>query len=153
MVIPHIIHALGPQEARDMMPTTPSFGEPTGIKLNPGQVPAFTADDMKIYLQSKPSCSLGPTLSGEPPTVESIEFVPSGELRDRLSLWIGLPDDALACFVVLRGPFLLKGISYAPGTQHSPAYCQMVGEIYDARTGRLLVKGVNAFRSSRCPGE
>jgi hypothetical protein len=118
------------------------------LKLTPGQVPAFTAEDMKAYLQCAPECSLGPTLSGEPPTVESVEFATYKELRNRLSTFIGLDDDALACFVVLRGPFHLTGISLPPGkVVYGIPWCNRVGEIYDARTGRLLVKGVNAFKS------
>lgn len=132
------------------MPATPAFGKETGIRLTPGRVPAFTVDDMRAYLQSAPRCDLGPTLSGEPPTVESIEFATSRDLRERLHTDIGLPDDALACFVVLRGPFHLTGISLAPGTVvHGTPTCDIVGEIYDARTGRLLVGSVNAFRSWR----
>jgi len=62
---------------------------------------------------------------------------------------MGLPDDALACFVVLRGPFLLTLMSRPPGPRRSPGVCEIVGEIYDASTGRLLVNGVNAFKSWR----
>lgn len=102
------------------MPTTPPFGRYTGIKLNPDQIPAFTAEDMMAYLQSMPSCSLGPTLSGEPPTVESIEFVGCKEMTGRLNVWIGLADDALVCYVVLRGPFRMTMMSRAPGDRREP---------------------------------
>ena len=119
-----------------------------GLKLTPGQVPAFTAEDMTTYLQSAPRCWFGPTLSGEPPTVESVEFAPVKELTKRLSVWIGPDDDALACFVVLRGPFHLRGISLPPGkVVYGIPWCNTVGEIYDASTGRLICAGVNAFKS------
>ena len=131
------------------MPTTPQFGRETGIKLNPGHVPAFTAEDMRVYLGGRPSCGLGPTVSGLPPTVESIEFAPSRELRDRLHIDTGLPADALACFVVLRGPFLMTLMSRPPGPPRPPGVCEIIGEIYDASTGRLLVCGGNAFRPWR----
>jgi len=118
------------------------------LKLTPGQVPAFTAEDMKAYLQGAPECSLGPTLSGEPPTVESVEFASVKELRERLHVYIGPSDDAPVCFVVLRGPFHLTMISRAPGTVvYGIPWCNTVGEIYDAITGRRLCASVNAFKS------
>ena len=129
------------------MSRTQPPGRPA-LKLNPGQVPAFTAEDMRAYLQGAPECSLGPTLSGEPPTVESVEFASFKELKYRLNESIGLDDDAPACFVVLRGPFHLTRISLPPGkVVYGIPWCNTVGEIYDASTGRLLVMGVNAFKS------
>jgi hypothetical protein len=129
-----------------MMSGTQPPGRPA-LKLTPGQVPAFTAQDMKAYLQGAPRCSLGPTLSGEPPTVESLEFASAKELRERLHTHVGLPGDALACFVVLRGPFHLRGISRPPGTVfYGIPWCTIVGEIYDATTGRRLCASVNAFK-------
>ena len=109
------------------------------LTLRPGQVPAFTAEDMTAYLQDAPSSSFGPTLSGDPPTIETLEFVGCKELTDRLHVWIGLADDAPVCYVVLRGPFLLRNISFPPGRLGGPAYSEIVTEIYDASTGRLLV--------------
>jgi hypothetical protein len=118
------------------------------LKLTPGQVPAFTAEDMKAYLQGAPECSLGPTLSGEPPTVESVEFASVKELRERLHAYIGPSDDALACSVVLRGPFHLTMISLPPGKiVYGIPWCNIVGEIYDAMRGGLLCASVNAFKS------
>lgn len=109
------------------------------LRLRPGQVPAFTAEDMTTYLQGAPSSSFGPTLSGDPPTIETLEFVGCKELTNRLHLWIGLADDAPVCYVELRGPFLLRNISLPPGHPGGPAYSEIVTEIYDASTGRLLV--------------
>ena len=124
------------------MSGTQPAGRPA-LKLNPGHIPAFTAEDMKAYLQGATECSLGPTLTGEPPTVESVEFAPVKELTKRLHVWIGPSDDALVCFVVLRGPFHLTQISLPPGkVVYGIPWCNTVTEIYDASTGRLLVKGV-----------
>ncbi len=131
------------------MSSTQPHGRPA-LKVDPSQVPAFTAEDMKAYLQGAPSCSLGPTLSGQPPTVESVEFVGCKELTARLHVFIGWDDDALVCHVVLRGPFNLTGISTPPGHHPGPYVCETVQEIYDARTGRLLVKG--AGPPGRRPG-
>jgi hypothetical protein len=137
------------------MSGTQPQGRPA-LKLTPHQVPAFTAEDMKAYLQGALQCSLGPTLSGEPPTVESVEFGSCKELGDRLQVSIRpvdrWDDDAPVCFVVLRGPFHLTGISLPPGkVVHGLPWCNTVGEIYDAMTGRLLVASVNAFKPNR-PG-
>lgn len=118
------------------------------LKLRPGQVPAFTAEDMKAYLQGASECSLGPTLSGEPPTVESVEFASVKELTERLHVGIGPDDSTPACFVVLRGPFHLTTISRPPGkVSYGIPWCNIVGEIYDAMTGGLLCASVNAFKS------
>ncbi|HEX9036119.1 MAG TPA: hypothetical protein VF808_03925 [Ktedonobacterales bacterium] len=97
---------------------------------------------MTAYLQGAPSSSFGPTLSGEPPTIETLEFAECKKLTDRLHLWIGLADDAPVCYVVLRGPFLLRNISLPPGHPGGPAYSELVTEIYDASTGQLLVSCV-----------
>jgi hypothetical protein len=96
---------------------------------------------MRSYLQSAPLSAGGPTVSGDPPTIETLEFVRCKELTDRLSLFIGLADDALVCYVVLRGPFWMTNVSYPPGSHHGVGASQTVQEIYDAGTGRLLVWG------------
>lgn len=117
------------------------------LKLDPNKTPAFTAEDMTTYLQGAPQCSLGPTLSGLPPTVESVEFVGCKELTDRLNVSIGLADDAPVCHVVLRGPFHLTKISVPPGYRNpGPAICPTVEEIYNGRTGRLLVVAAGTFK-------
>ncbi len=133
-----------------MMSDTQPHGRPA-LKLTSKWTPAFTADDMKAYLQGAPSCSLGPTLAGEPPIVESVEFVTCKELTDRIKVYIGPDDDALVCYVVLRGPFLLAMMSLPPGAVPGPHFSERVIEIYDASTGDLLVSGVGSSR--RRPGD
>jgi hypothetical protein len=130
-----------------MMSGTQPPGRPA-LKLSPGQVPAFTAEDLKAYLQGAPECSLGPTLSGERPTVESVEFARVTELTKRLNMWIGPDDDAPVCFVVLRGPFHLTGISLPPGkVVYGIPWSNIVSEIYDALIGRLLCMSAGALKS------
>lgn len=124
------------------------------LKLTPGKVPAFTADDMRAYLQSAPECAVGPTFSGEPPIIETLEFVGCKELSRRLKLSIGLPDDALVCYVVLLGPFNATRISLPPGAPPGPHYPLRILEIYDARTGRLLVmSGYPTYDKTRLPAD
>ena len=120
----------------------------SALKLIPNQVPAFTLEDMKAHLQSSPSCRGGPTLSGQPPTIETLEFARCKELTDRLNLFIGLPDDALVCYVVLRGPFRLTLMSLPPGAAQGIPISQTVEEIYDASTGDLLIWGVGPSQPS-----
>lgn len=120
----------------------------SALKLTTNKVPAFTLEDMKAYLQSAPSCAGGPTFSGQPPTIETLEFVGCKELTERLNLFIGLPDDALVCYVVLRGPFRLTLMSYPPGAVQGIPVSETVEEIYDASTGDLLVWGTGPSKPS-----
>lgn len=98
------------------------------------------------HLLGAPCSAIGPTFLGMQPIVESLEFVKSGELRDRLRLFIQHDDDALVCHVVLKGPFLARWISLPPGSPPGPHFCYRLREIYDARTGRLIVAGDAADR-------
>ena len=132
------------------MSDTQSHARPA-LKLTSKRVPSFTTDDIQAYLQGAPECSLGPTLSGEPPTVESVEFVTCKELTERLHVYIGPVDDALVCYVVLRGPFLLSMMSLPPGADPGPHFSERVIEIYDASTGDLLASGAGS--SKRRPGD
>jgi hypothetical protein len=102
---------------------------------------------MRSYPQSAPLSAGGPTPSGDRPTIETLEFVGCKELTDRLNLFIGLPDDALVYYVVLRGPFWMTNVSYPPGSHHGVGVSQTVQEIYDAGTGRLLVWGAGPTKS------
>lgn len=127
------------------LPTgTPGPARPA-LKLNPGQSPAFTAADMTAYLQGAAWSSLGPTLTGEPPTVELVEFGRCKAMGDRLEVYLGLADDAPVCHVVLRGPFHPAMMSRPPGAIPYFRVCPTVEEIYDATTGRLLVTSAGPF--------
>jgi hypothetical protein len=124
------------------------------LKLAHNKVPAFTAEEMKSYLQSAPVCAGGPTFSGDPPIIETLEFVGCQELTKRLKLSIGLADDALVCYAVLRGPFLMTLMSLPPGTPPGPHFSHRVVEIYDASTGRLLVwGGFPTYDKTRFPAD
>jgi hypothetical protein len=124
------------------------------LKLACDKAPAFTADEMTSYLQSAPACAGGPTLSGDPPIIETLEFVGCQELTKRLKLYIGLADDALVWYVVLRGPFLMTMMSLPPGAPPGPHYCHRVVEIYDASTGHLLVwGGFPTYDKTRFPAD
>ncbi|HLY29727.1 MAG TPA: hypothetical protein VKQ36_01740 [Ktedonobacterales bacterium] len=111
------------------------------LKLRPHASSAFSVEDMEAYLLSAPSCAAGPTLLGQLPTIETLEFVHSKELSNRLHMFIR-HDDALVCYVVLRGPFYAWMVSFPPGAQHEIPVVETVEEIYDVSTGDLLVWGL-----------
>jgi len=124
------------------------------LKVTQNKIPAFTADEMTSYLHSAPACAGGPTLSGDSPIIETLEFVECRELTKRLKLSIGLADEALVCSAVLRGPFLMTMMSLPPGAPPGPHYCHRVVEIYDACTGRLLVwGGYPTYDKTRLPAD
>lgn len=79
--------------------------------------------------------------TGDPPTIETLEFVSRDELTKRLNLFIGMGEDTLVCYAVLRGPFLMTRMSLPPGSAPGPHFSTTVLEIYDAATGRLLIWG------------
>ena len=117
------------------------------LKLTTNTFPAFTLDDVREFLLSAPRSAGGPTVSGQLPTIETLEFVRCKELSDRLRLSIGLADDALVCYVVLRGPFQLTGMSFPPGVFRGIPIAQTVQEFYDANTGRMLMWGSGLSRT------
>jgi hypothetical protein len=76
-----------------------------------------------------------------------VEFVGSKGLADRLNMHFWLADDAPICYVGLRGPFLLEGISLPPRSGHTwPPVTEMVEVLYHASTGRLLVAAAGTFK-------
>ncbi len=119
----------------------PSRGVPAITPTRHG-TPAFTAADVRRYYLIH-SFSAGPTVSGAPPTIVSIRFITT---KDAQALMggepIGLPDNAMVCYVELRGPFYPKYVSVPPG-QTLPATFDAGVEVFDAQTGNLLLWGVS----------
>ena len=101
--------------------------------------PAFTVEDVKLYYQSH-SFSAGPTVLGEPPTIESIRFMTSLEAEELLRTFIGLPDSAMVCVVKFLGPFYPTHVSVPPG-QALPRTVDRGLEVFDAQTGNRLLWG------------
>lgn len=108
--------------------------------------PAFTIEAMRKYLQRYPSSFIGPTVSGKSPTIDTIEFMTSKQACELMhGASSGLSDDEMICYVVLRGPFIGSMISYAPGTKlKGNPIVETVVEVFDARTGNLLVGSVGS---------
>ncbi len=99
----------------------------------------FTAADVEQFIQSHGYAG-GATVSGKPPTIEKILFITSKQASDLLNGEdIGRPDNALVCYVLLRGPFY-SSVSPPYGVTPPPNWTEETGyEIFDAVTGNLLV--------------
>ena len=100
---------------------------------------AITADDVRQFTQ-KSGFAGGPTLTGKPPVITMLKFMTSKQARALTGDELGLPDSAMVCYVVLRGPFNPIGVSGPPGT-YVPSSIMDGYEIFDAHTGRLIVWG------------
>ena len=108
-----------------------------GIKSTLSGIPAFTSSDVIRFISTH-SSPLGPTTTGMPPTIVSIEFITSKQASQRLlGEWIGVPDTAIVCYVKLYGPFTNSDVPSPPGAIIKPS--NTATEIFDAQTGNLLV--------------
>ncbi len=110
--------------------------------INPAQagIPAFTEADVRRYYQSHHS-ALAKTISGDPPTVIQVRFMTHREAQHHWKVIdFRLPENEIACYVELRGPFGTGLISIPPGQPLSPAIEYGI-EVFDAQTGRQLFAG------------
>jgi hypothetical protein len=118
----------------------PHFNPPEAITPTEAGIPAFTEADVIRYYQSHHS-ALARTISGDPPIVIQATFMTNREAQHH---WKGidfrLPENEIACYVELRGPFSTGLISIPPGQSLSPAVEYGI-EVFDAWTGRLLFAG------------
>jgi hypothetical protein len=108
-----------------------------GIPLTQTGVPAFTSNDVAHYINTHPF-PLGPTTTGKPPTIVSIEFITSKEASQRmLGETLGLPDTAIVCYVKLSGPFALSQAPVPASVHLAPS--NTATEVFDAQSGNLLI--------------
>jgi hypothetical protein len=108
-----------------------------GIARTQQGIRAFTSVDVTHYITTHPF-PLGPTTTGKPPTIVSIEFITSKQASQRLlGESIGVPDTAIVCYVKLSGPFTMSFAPHPPGAQVPPS--NTATEIFDAQTGNLLL--------------
>lgn len=117
---------------------TPVIYAPGSPAITPhlNAIPSFTAADVQQYIKTH-GCRCGPTVSGNPSTVIKILFITSHEASVLLNgEFIGRPDNALVCYVELRGPFV-QGGPHPPTTQ-TPIVDVGI-EIFDAQTGNILL--------------
>jgi hypothetical protein len=100
-------------------------------------IPAYTVADVQAYVLTA-GFSGGPTSSGKSPTILNITFITARAASTLVQADnIGLPDDALVCYVVVQGPFEGKRISSPDGAsvRHDFPKGQM---FFDAQAGNLL---------------
>lgn len=103
----------------------------------------LTPDEVRKFVLSH-QFPVGPTTTGQPPTILGIEFITAkaasaklqGLLRGRS---MGLLDTATVIDVELRGPFAFS--SAALKSYKQPFIIQDAVEVFDAATGNLLFYG------------
>ena len=102
--------------------------------------PAFSSSDVRQYVVTH-QFSGGPTVAQSSPSIVELEFISSKQAKQQLDgTSPGLPDNALVCFVVMKGPFLLTADSQ-PSRLHVPTVNTGI-EVFDAHTGNQLVWAV-----------
>lgn len=111
---------------------------PHSVSRSPS-TPGFTVDDVKAYIPTASQPKLVP-VQGARLTIEKVLFISSKEATQLMrGESPGLPDNALVCFVLLKGPFYVQ-VDYAPGAPASTAQtASEIAEVFDAHTGNLLV--------------
>ncbi|MGH2497074.1 MAG: hypothetical protein ACRDIV_20440 [Ktedonobacteraceae bacterium] len=101
-------------------------------------------DDVKAYIPTAPYPILVP-IQGTHLTIEKVLFVSSQEATQLMhGESTGLPDSALVCFVLLKGPFYVQ-IDRPPNDPAGAAQTATeIAEVFDAHTGNLLVWAVES---------
>lgn len=98
--------------------------------------PSFTVQDVVDYERAHPFSNHRMTPVGAP-KLTKVLFITSAEASKRMgNVWIGLPDDALVCFVELSGTYRFSP-PMGPASEHTGTMHQ----VFDAHTGNLLVSG------------
>jgi len=140
------------QQASDMVSSQYPPGVQAITPTSPGttgNTPGFTVNDVKAYLAASGAPATAP---GGHYTVEKIVFISAKEASTLMrGESTGRPDNALVCYVLLKGPFTID-ISLPPPPQGKtwgkPVYPKEseIEEVFDAHTGNLLVWGIPASR-------
>lgn len=127
--------SIGPV-ALDPGPATRPTGAPA-IRLNAANSsagPAYGAREVEDYVRARPT-----TLRDDPNApvaIDRIEFLPSASVAARLRASTGRADDETLCLVTLRGAFS-AGRPGLARTRSTTAF-----QVFDARTGNLLMEGL-----------
>jgi len=81
-------------------------------------------------------------MNGEQLKVEVLQLMTSREASIQMrGEYVGLSDNAKVYFVVVKGPFFMKGILSATSPKGSQTL-NLGEEVFDAKTGNLLVWGI-----------
>lgn len=123
----------------------------------PGQVPAFTAADVRAYYTASKGFPGLRTPDFKAPPIESITFMSAGQAEATIMHHgsLGLSANALVCVVAVGGPVIRVGKGGVgrltiPGTPTDtpaptpiavPAGTVVAYMIFDASTGNLLAYG------------
>ncbi len=114
-------------------------GEPTIPAHKDGTL--LTVADVQHYVLTHPFPA-GPVVSGAQLKIEVLQLVTSQQASILMGgEYIGLPDNARVYYVVVKGPFILAGISVISGFQ-GPNRFESGEEVFDAKTGNRLVWGI-----------
>ena len=117
------------------------------IKSNDGApaIPAhqdntlITVPEVENYGLTHP-CAVGPTVSGNTPGIIVIQLMTSRNASNVMhGEYVGLPDDALVYYVLLKGPFIPVGIITVTSVRISSV--DLIEEVFDAYSGNELVWG------------
>lgn len=140
----HVSQAVGSKQVQSMRVSKPHLsvaGTPAITPRSTG-TPAFSVNDVRQYIVTH-QFSGGPTVTQSSPSIVKLEFMSSKQASQQLDgTSLGLPDNALVCFVVIKGPFLLTADSL-PSRLHVPRFDTGL-EVFDAHTGNQLLWAVAA---------
>jgi hypothetical protein len=115
---------------------TPALGAPAIMPRN-DCMPSFTAQDVLDYEDAHPFSAMRVESVGKP-KITKIWFITSAEASGQMhGEFIGIPDDALVCYVEFYGTFRTGS---APGGQPTER-TGTASQVFDAHTGNLLVAG------------
>jgi hypothetical protein len=118
-------------------PDAPALGAPAITPRN-DCAPSFTVQDVLDYENAHPFATMRTEPVGKL-TITKIWFITSAEASGQMhGESIGIPDDALVCYVEFYGTFR----SYAPIPGSKPAErTGTAAQVFEAHTGNLLVAG------------
>ncbi len=102
---------------------------------------AYTTADVTQYIDANGFAG-GPVVSGSHLVIEKILFITSKQASELTrGESVGRPDNAIVCYVQLRGPFIPGELDVPIGVSNPNATVLRVYEIFDAHTGNMLVWG------------
>ena len=105
------------------------------IVSNDPREPAITEQEVLDHFLAHPASGTGKIQTDGPSAVERVEFLPARDVHARLNLTTGRADDAPLCLVTVRGAFTRHGMRGM-----APFHGNTVVQVYDARTGNLLLQ-------------
>lgn len=115
------------------------------INLSNPNLPTFTTQDVERYV-SQTGSPAGPLVKGAHLTFIKILFISSAQASYIMGgEYVGLPDNAPVCYVLIHGPFLMTNASFSPAEHiKQPPVVATTEIVLDGRTGNLIVWGTPA---------